>query len=132
MTTFAASHLLLVDDDPDILSGIATYLRRRDLLVTTASCYIEADRILNDGSQPFDILVADVCMPDGSGVELCHTFMRRLSGGHSCILMTGHHELTDLSSDLLNSSLSVIHKPFSLAELSAKVHEALAPTPVRG
>lgn len=132
MTILAASRLLLVDDEPEILAEVAAYLRRREVLVTTASCFEEADRILNDRSRPFDIVVTDVRMPDGSGVELCRAYMARLGGGRSCILMTGHLELTDLSPDLQEAGLSIIYKPFSLSALCAKVREVLAAKPVRG
>lgn len=131
MTTFTASRLLLVDDEPEILTNVAAYLRRRDLLVTTASGYEQADRIVNDPRQPFDILVTDVRMPDGSGMELSRTFMRR-SGGGPCILMTGHLDLSDLGPDLLKSGLIVVYKPFSASALCAKVREALAAVPLRG
>ena len=131
MTTFATSRLLLVDDEPEILADVAAYLRRRDLLVTTASSYEQADRIVNDPGQPFDILVTDVRMPDGSGIELARTFIRRSSGG-PCILMTGHLELSELSADILKSGVIVVHKPFSVSALCAKVREVLAAAPLRG
>lgn len=132
MTILATSRVLLVDDEPEILAEVAAYLRRRDLLVTTASCYEEADRILMDRSQLFDMLVSDVRMPDGSGVELSRTFMSRPGGNNACILMTGHLELSDLCPDALKSGLTVIYKPFSLSALWTRVREVLAAAPVRG
>mgnify|MGYP002628987456 FL=1 len=130
MTIAVARHLLLVDDELEILDAIAGYLRRRNLLVTTASCYEQADRLLKDRSQAFDALVSDVRMPDGSGVELARSFLGRPSGG-ACILMTGHLEVSDLSTDLLKSGLSVIYKPFSLSALCTKIVEVLAALPNR-
>jgi len=120
--------LLLVDDEAEILSEIAAYLRRRGLHVTTASCYEEADRMLSDQDRSFDVLVSDVRMPDGSGVELCRTFMRRLGGGNACILVTGHLELCDLSPDLLKAGISIVYKPFSPAALHARIREICAAT----
>jgi DNA-binding response OmpR family regulator len=126
MTMPSADRLLLVDDETEIVSEIAAYLRRRGFNVTTASCCEEADRMLNDRDRSFDVLVSDVRMPDGSGIELCRTFMKRPGGSNACILVTGHLELCDLSPDLLKSGLSIVYKPFSPAALCAKIREIRA------
>src|SRR5205823_4440351 len=66
-----APRILLVEDNGDTLRVLARLLRTRGYRVATADCVAaalaEADR------EPFDVLVSDIGLPDGSGLDLMRT-----------------------------------------------------------
>ena len=70
MTTKPSRNLLVVDDEPEILSEVVAYLRRRGETVVAASSFTEAMQVLSDDTVPIDILITDGRMPDGSGIDL--------------------------------------------------------------
>lgn len=66
-------HILLVEDNPDTLRVMSRLLRRRGYQVTPASCFsLALDAVQKD--EPFNLVVSDIGLPDGSGLEL----MRRI------------------------------------------------------
>ena len=68
-------HILLVDDEPEVLRGFARILTARGHQVTTASRGEEAMAKLSVGH--FDVLVSDIAMPDMDGIELLREVRRR-------------------------------------------------------
>ena len=66
--------VLLVDDNAETLSTIARLLRSSDFDVRTAASVKSAFAALD--SERFDLLVSDIGLPDGSGLDI----MRRLLG----------------------------------------------------
>ncbi len=117
-----APRLLVVDDEPELLSEIVSYLRRRGEVVVSAASYSDAKRILNDESQKVDVLITDARMPDGSGVDLIRDQIDRPGPRRSCILMTGHLEAN--SQELIAAGVRLLHKPFSLSSLHQEVRIA--------
>jgi CheY-like chemotaxis protein len=64
-------HILLVDDDPVLLSAVAEALRGEDYRVTAVSHFNPALAALDDAANKLDILVTDIVMPGGvHGVAL--------------------------------------------------------------
>ena len=112
-------HLLVVDDEPELLAEIVSYLRRRGEAVAQASSFAGAEAILQ--SEPVDIVITDARMPDGSGVDLIRELM---SGGGShkrCILMTGHVDPTEGLQELDRVGVKMLYKPFALSDLHREV-----------
>lgn len=60
--------ILLVDDHEDTNRSLMLLLRRRGYRVETALDLASAEALAN--AQPFDVLVCDMNLPDGSGIEL--------------------------------------------------------------
>ncbi len=65
-------HILLVEDNVDTLRALSRLLTRRGYHVRTASCISQAMEALE--REKFDLLVSDIGLPDGSGLDL----MRRI------------------------------------------------------
>ncbi len=61
--------LLLVEDNPDTLRVMTRLLRRRGYVVTTADS-VRSALDANETSGPFDLVVSDIGLPDGSGLEV--------------------------------------------------------------
>ncbi|MCU0974315.1 MAG: response regulator, partial [Burkholderiales bacterium] len=62
------SRALIVDDEPDIRELLAITLGRMQLEVTTAGDFASAVKQL--GSQRFDLVLTDMRLPDGDGLDL--------------------------------------------------------------
>ena len=61
--------LLLVEDDPAIVTALSDFLKREGFAVTAASGQMEALRLLE--GRRFHLALLDVTLPDGSGFALC-------------------------------------------------------------
>jgi two-component system response regulator PilR (NtrC family) len=125
MTVLRAPRLLVVEDEPEILLEVSGYLRRRGELVQTAPGYSEAMRVLDDPETPIDFLLTDARMPDGSGLDLIRHVLAKHAGRVPCLLMTGHIEQADLSSDFEAAGVRIILKPFSLSAMYREVRALL-------
>ena len=68
--SFAAGGVLVVDDEPDLLTLYELTLLREGHEVETASTVAEAWARLQD--RVFRLVISDMRLPDGSGMELMH------------------------------------------------------------
>ncbi len=65
----AALRVLLVDDHEDTNRSLLLLLRRRGYDVEAATSMGDAERLVSS-VDPFDVLVADLGLPDGNGLDL--------------------------------------------------------------
>ncbi len=111
--------ILIVEDDRALGDGLCLALRSPEaepLLCRTLSAVRSA---LEAGD--FDLLVLDVNLPDGNGLD----FLRRLreGGGRTpVILLTANDIETDIVAGLESGADDYVTKPFSLAVLRARVN----------
>src|SRR5215475_14556121 len=63
------NHLLLVEDDPAIAKLIHLHLHAPDYRVTVCDRGAAALALL--GAEVFDVIILDILLPDGNGVDLC-------------------------------------------------------------
>ena len=113
--------LLLVEDDDALGRGICLALEGGGLRVTVCRTLAEGRRTLEDGA--FDLLILDVNLPDGNGLD----FLRTLRRDHAApvILLTANDPETDIVAGLELGADDYITKPFSLAVLRARVNAQL-------
>src|SRR5213080_2252965 len=69
----AKTHVLHIDDDPDIRLLISASLRDFGCVVATAGTKAEALELAKQFK--FDLCILDVRLPDGSGIELCQNIL---------------------------------------------------------
>ena len=81
------SVILVVDDEPSILSALTRLLRRSRYTVLTAQCSDAALSVL--ASTPVDLLVSDMRMPQVDGADLLAQ-AQRLYPDTMRILLTGY------------------------------------------
>src|SRR5579863_4714345 len=122
------ARVLLLDDEQSVLKLTATHLLRgghTTVPCRSATSAREQFEALNGG---FEILVADVSLETGSGVEVAEE-LQRLFPALKIIFMSGYPQngwnLRDaaLLARLPSTSVRVLQKPFSSRELLLKVEE---------
>ncbi|MGQ7829719.1 response regulator transcription factor [Altererythrobacter sp. Z27] len=109
---------LLVEDDFDVAAGLAAYLESRGIGLEFAYSISGARNSLRDGA--FDIVIMDVQLPDGSGVELCREL--KASGLETpVIFLTALGTLKDRLGGFDAGGTDYMVKPFAPAELLARI-----------
>lgn len=112
-----AQTILLVDDDPNIRESISETLRRYKHDVSTAGSLAEARQILSTGTRSFELVITDIRLPDGTGLQLAHEIIANLSPPPRIILITGFLDDPQITSLLVNGQAEVLLKPFPLRTL---------------
>jgi two-component system, OmpR family, phosphate regulon response regulator OmpR len=114
-------HLLVVDDDPRLLRLLGRYLGEQGFRVTTAADAFQA-RAAQDGLT-FDLIVLDVMLPDGNGVDLTREWRR--SSQVPILLLTARGEARDRIDGLEAGADDYLVKPFEPRELLLRVDAIL-------
>src|SRR5512144_370260 len=116
-----APHILVIDDEPQILRAIRTILTEKQFRVTTASRG-EEGLTLAATNQP-DLIILDLGLPDMDGVEVC-TRLREWTQTPIIILSVRDSE-RDKVAALDMGADDYLTKPFGIEELLARVRVAL-------
>jgi len=116
-----APHILVIDDEPQILRAMRTILTEKQFRVTTASRG-EEGLTLAATTEP-DIIILDLGLPDMEGVEVC-TRLREWTQTPIIILSVRDSE-RDKVAALDTGADDYLTKPFSIEELLARVRVAL-------
>ena len=113
--------ILLIEDDRTLGSGIRLALQNTSLQITL--CYtLTEGRIVLD-RESFDLLILDINLPDGSGLDLLNEV--RKTSAVPIILLTANDMEMDIVTGLESGADDYITKPFSLAVLRARVNAQL-------
>jgi two-component system KDP operon response regulator KdpE len=117
-------HILVIDDEPQILRALYTILTEKHFKVTTASRG-EEGLTLAAASVP-DIVILDLGLPDMDGVEVC----ARLREWTQCpiIVLSVRDSEGDKVAALDKGADDYLTKPFGIEELMARVRVALRHT----
>ncbi|MGI9080522.1 MAG: winged helix-turn-helix domain-containing protein [Acidimicrobiales bacterium] len=110
----------LVEDDPSIGPGLVRTLHAEGHEVEWARCMGEAHGL---PGQP-QLLLLDLGLPDGDGLELCWE-LSRLHPHMRTIILTARSSEIDVVLGLDAGAIDYIGKPFRLAELLARVRAQL-------
>src|SRR5436190_23196301 len=113
----AAMRLLVVEDEPDLLSVIAQALREQGYAVDTAADG-EEGLFKAEGGQ-YDAMILDLMMPRMDG----WTVLQRLRKNHKVpvLILTARDALPDRVKGLDGGADDYLTKPFELAELLARI-----------
>ncbi|HLV57698.1 MAG TPA: response regulator transcription factor [Natronosporangium sp.] len=121
----AEAHLLVVEDDPNILELLSASLRFSGFAVTTAITGSQAvTAAIRD--KP-DLIVLDIMLPDLDGFEVIKLI--RAEAGHiPVVFLTARDATDDKVRGLTLGGDDYVTKPFSLEELTARIRAVLRRT----
>ncbi|MDI3299610.1 MAG: response regulator transcription factor [Bacillota bacterium] len=115
------ARVLVVDDEAPIRRVVRAYLEREGHEVLEAADGDEAWRLSRE-ARP-DLVVLDLLLPGVPGLELCRRI--RAAGRTGVILLTARGEEADRVAGLRLGADDYVTKPFSPAELAARVEAVL-------
>ncbi|MDG4790054.1 response regulator transcription factor [Micromonospora sp. WMMD1102] len=107
--------ILLVEDDARVAGAMAGALSRRGYDVERAGTAAAAL-----AAAPCDLVLLDLTLPDGDGVEVCRA-LRQRSAQLGIIAVTARGEERDRVIGLRMGADDYVVKPFSMAELEARI-----------
>jgi DNA-binding NtrC family response regulator len=110
----ANAHLLLVDDEPNILTTLGTALRLEGYAVDVAGGVRVAEEKLQ--KRTYDLLLLDVALPDGDGIDML-TRLRAARNEIPCIVMSGHGTIDAAVRATKLGALDFLEKPLSTDRL---------------
>lgn len=116
--------ILIVDDERSIAEIMQDILESRGYRVLAATTSEQALALLRD-SQPIDLLLTDVVMPQMPGVELARLVQERWPACR--VMFMSAYSPQDLASQGLPAELVVLNKPIALPVLIDAVGIALGP-----
>jgi len=120
--TARVRHILVVDDEPLAAQQVSRFLERDDVRTSTAGSGNTA--LALHRSDPADLIVTDLRMPDGDGVELIRA-IRAEDPDRPIIVVTGQ-VLREAETEALDAGATeLLRKPLDLHELSRAVAEHL-------
>ncbi len=114
--------VLLVEDNEDTLRYLATVLRRRGHDVVTADTIAAARQALGRADRPFELLLSDIELPDGTGLELMRDLRDR--GEIPGIAMSGFGAEEDIQLSRTAGFFDHLIKPIDTTRLDAAIRRA--------
>jgi DNA-binding response OmpR family regulator len=117
-----AARLLLIEDEPGIVDFVRRGLEAEGFIVEAAMDGIEGERMALGGS--FDAIVLDLMLPRRGGLEVLES-VRRTMPNVPVIVLTARGEIEDRVGGLDAGAVDYLVKPFSMAELVARVRAQL-------
>lgn len=110
-------HILILEDDISLARGIELALQEEGRRFTLCHTLAAGRTALSSGH--FDLLILDVSLPDGSGLDFC----REIRGSFAApiLFLTANDTELDIVAGLELGGDDYMTKPFSLAVLRARV-----------
>jgi two-component system response regulator ResD len=118
--------ILVVDDEPTIAEVVARYLERAGFATVVCGDGLEAVALAAE--RRFDLIVLDLMLPGLDGLEVLSRVRAADDGGMGVIVLTAKGEEDDRLIGLRSGADDYMVKPFSPAELVARVDAVLRRT----
>ena len=119
------ARLLVVDDETSIVDFLALLFEEEGYSVETAHSTTEARQVL--GRKTFDLVLCDVLMPDGSGLDLLRE-VKATSDSQAVpavVMMTAYTSTKTAIEAMKAGAADYVSKPFDVEELKIVVQKAL-------
>ena len=122
MIKYSSCKVLIVDDEPGIRTALAVSFSRNGWQVTTANGVRSAIATLE--GKAFDLVISDVRMPDGDGLEVMSA-ARALAPSTAVILLTAFGSVPDAVYAMRHGAFDYLTKPISIEQIEAAVSRVM-------
>jgi two-component system response regulator PilR (NtrC family) len=120
----AKPRILVVDDEPGLRDMLAILFRREGLDVVLAPGFTTASDAVTHAPEPYAVVLTDLLMPDGNGMDLL-SLVKRRAARTEVIVMTAHGDVDTAIEAMKRGAYDFVTKPFATNELRALVQKAL-------
>jgi two-component system, NtrC family, sensor kinase len=123
--------ILIIDDSLTVRMDLCEAFQAAGLSPTPCATLAEARRLLAERS--FEIVVLDVLLPDGDGVELLQEIRTDARCSRTAVLMlSSESEIADRVRALRTGADAYVGKPYDITYVLTMAQELIAPAEVRG
>jgi two-component system, OmpR family, aerobic respiration control sensor histidine kinase ArcB len=117
------AHILLIEDEELALRAAKSILEKAGHTVTIARNLNEAHQQIK--THPFEVIVTDLGLPDGSGMDLARAYRKQEQSGHTPIFaLTGHG--AEVKKQCLASGIDAVFTKGKTAELLKNIQTSLS------
>ena len=109
--------VLIVEDEPGLRQMLEILFRREGYSVVSAPGCRSALEAISQNPQPFPVVLTDLAMPDGSGMEVLAAAKAR-NPATEVILITAHSTVENAIGAMRSGAYDFVAKPFDAAELA--------------
>ena len=110
--------ILLVEDELMLADAVRDHLLASGEAVDHSASVVDAEIMLRGTN--YDVLLLDLNLPDGKGLDLLRD-LRRQGSATPCIILTAQDQISDRIEGLNAGADDYLVKPFDLNELSARL-----------
>jgi signal transduction histidine kinase len=118
----SVASILVTDDEPATLKTLSAGLEDMGYKVTTAVNGQEALSLIR--RQPFSIVIADIKLPDISGLEVLEV-AKELDPETAVVMITGHASIETAVDAINEGAYAYVLKPVAMTELETIINNAL-------
>jgi DNA-binding response OmpR family regulator len=118
LTSPVPYRVLIVDDDPQLNAMLRSIMEQSGWHVVTAHSVAEAAPVVEDRSQPLDLCLIDLRLPDGDGMSLIPKAQARRQPP-DVVIMTGFPSDQAYIEAIRLGVLDVLLKPFTASDVGA-------------
>ncbi|MEJ2085276.1 MAG: sigma-54 dependent transcriptional regulator, partial [Acidobacteriota bacterium] len=119
------AHILVIDDEPSMLEFLSLLLEEVGYEVTTADSVAAGRKTVSEGD--FDLVLCDIIMPDGNGLDLLRDIKAR-NASTSVIMMTAYTSTKSAIEAMKRGAYDYVSKPFDVDELKVVIQKAIEKT----
>lgn len=121
--------MLIVEDELELQKVVTTFFKKSGCIVVSALNKFEAeDKLL---SHQFDVIILDITLPDGSGLNLL-PIIRESQTNSGVLILSAKNSLDDKIEGLDQGADDYITKPFHLSELNSRVNAIIRRKQLKG
>ena len=102
--------ILIVDDEPNILSTVGSALKRSGHEIATAGSFDDAARLVDDS---YDVALLDVWLGDKDGIDLLSLIKKRYPSIEA-VMISGHAQIETAVKAVKAGAFDFLEKPLSL------------------
>ena len=114
--------ILIIEDEVELLLAIGNYLTKENYICELADNFIKASE--KTAIYEYDIILLDITLPDGNGLDLLQT-IKKYNSKAGIIILSAKNSLDDKISGLDRGADDYLTKPFQLSELNSRIKALL-------